>query len=81
MDTSQLTMLARDTVTAIAPLVAGGALARIGEATTDATITAFQGLWKLMSTRFHGDRKAMQRLQSSRTSRRIRATSSGCRNS
>lgn len=54
MDTAQLTALAREAVTALAPLIAAGALARIGEETTDATKGLLTRALDLLRQRFAG---------------------------
>lgn len=58
MDQTQLLDLARLLVTGIAPLIAGGALAKIGENATDTTTQILGRAWGMLRRRFRGQRKA-----------------------
>jgi hypothetical protein len=58
MDPTQLLDLARLLVTGIAPLIAGGALAKIGENATDTTTQILGRAWGMLQRRFRGQRKA-----------------------
>ena len=58
MDPTQLLDLARLLAAGIAPLIAGGALAKIGENATDTTMQLLGRAWGMLQRRFRGQRKA-----------------------
>ncbi len=58
MDPTQLPDLARLLVAGIAPLIAGGALAKIGENATDTATQTLGRAWGMLQRRFQGQRKA-----------------------
>ena len=58
MDATQLSELALHLVEGIAPLVAGGTLAKIGETTTDTAVNALSRAWDMLQRQFAGNRKA-----------------------
>ena len=58
MDPTQLLDLARLLVAGIAPLIAGGALAKIGENATDTTTQLLGRAWGMLQRRFRDQRKA-----------------------
>jgi hypothetical protein len=58
MDPTQLLDLARLLAAGIAPLIAGGALAKIGENATDTTTQLLGRAWGMLQRRFRGQRKA-----------------------
>jgi hypothetical protein len=58
MDQAQLLELARQVVTYAGPLVAGGALAKIGENTNDAAQQWIGKTWGALQQRFQGHKKA-----------------------
>lgn len=55
MEQAQLLELASKTVAVISPLVAGGALAQLGEHTTDARQALLRRAWALLQERFKGN--------------------------
>jgi hypothetical protein len=64
MDQAQLLDLAKQLLLLISPLVAQGALAKIGENTTDATQNLLKRTWGLLQARFKGAPKAQAALTS-----------------
>jgi hypothetical protein len=58
MDPTQLLDLARLLAAGIAPLIASGALAKIGENATDTTTQLLGRAWGMLQRRFRGQRKA-----------------------
>jgi Caspase domain len=58
MDQTQLLEMARQLVGYAGPLVAGGALAKLGENSTDASIGWLKGAWGLLQRRFQGNKQA-----------------------
>ena len=58
MDSAQLATLAQDAVLTLSPLIAGGALAKLGENATDATADLARRTWAAIQSRLAGDKKA-----------------------
>ncbi len=58
MDQTQLLETARLLVAGIAPLIAGGALAKIGENATDTAVRVLGRAWGMLQRRFQGQRRA-----------------------
>jgi len=58
MDQLSLADAARIVLTYISPLIAGGALAKLGEEATDASLELLGKAWDALGRRFQGDRKA-----------------------
>jgi hypothetical protein len=54
----ELTELTRHLIITLAPLIASGALAKVGEDTTDATKNLVQRTWALLQQHVQGNRKA-----------------------
>lgn len=57
MDKAQLTELTQQTLTILGPLIAGGALVKIGENATDATADLARRVWAAIQSRLAGDKK------------------------
>ncbi len=58
MEPIALADAARTVLTYISPLIAAGALAKIGEETTDTSLTLLDRAWTTLTQRFHGHKKA-----------------------
>jgi len=58
MEPTALADAARTVLTYISPLVAAGALAKIGEHATDMSLTLLHRAWTLLTQRLHGNKKA-----------------------
>ena len=62
MDQTQLTELARQVLTYLGPLIAAGALAKVGEDTLDQAKLLAQRTWALFQHRFQGNDEAQAAL-------------------